>query len=202
MHRNLYLVTFLLFLAGGPTASFAQTNESQPAKTAATAPEVTLPSLLPAATRRDQVLIAGQPSRADLATLKDRGISRVINLRTPTEMQDRNLVPFDEAAILAEAGIEYVVIPIGGTTYPFRPEALEAYAQTLRDAKGEVLLHCASGGRASVLHAAYEVKYLGKTPDEAMRSLESIGAWPLPLERLTGIELKVERRAPKAATAN
>ena len=31
------------------------------------------------------------------------------------------------------------------------------------------------------------------------RSLEPLGGWPLPLERLTGIALKVDRREPEAA---
>ena len=122
----------------------------------------------------------------------------MINLRTPDEMNDRKVVTFDEAALLAGTGVDYVQIPIGGNSYPFRPEALEAYARALQDAQGDVLLHCATGNRASTLHAAWEVKYRGKDPDVAMRELQRFGGWPLPIERLTGIELKVERRAPNA----
>jgi uncharacterized protein (TIGR01244 family) len=152
-------------------------------------------SALDRAVRRGNVLVGGQPSAADLGQLKPRGITRVINLRTPEEMNDRAIVDFDEAALLAGTGIDYVQIPIGGNAHPFRPEALEAYAQALAGAPGEVLLHCASGNRASTLHAAWEVKYRGKDPDTAMRELQPYGNWPLPIERLTGIELKVERRA-------
>jgi uncharacterized protein (TIGR01244 family) len=149
--------------------------------------------------RHGKVLVAGQPSAADIGALRVRGIGRVVNLRTPEEMNNRDVVPFDEAALLAGANVDYVTIPIGGATLPYRPEALEAYAKALEGAQGDVLLHCATGVRASALQAAYEVKYLGRSPDEAMRALEPFGGWPLPLERLTGIELRVERRDAKPA---
>lgn len=167
------------------------------ARAPATASVATPPpkSALDRAARRGNVLVGGQPSAADIALCRPRGITRVVNLRTPEEMNDRAVVDFDEAALLAGAGIDYVQIPIGGNAHPFRPEALEAYAAALESAPGEVFLHCASGNRASTLHAAWEVKYRGKDPDTAMRELQPHGNWPLPIERLTGIELKVERRA-------
>ncbi len=154
-----------------------------------------LRSALDRAARHGNVLVGAQPSAADIGLLKPRGVTRVINLRTPEEMNDRAIVPFDEAALLAGAGVEYVQIPIGGNTYPFRPEALEAYARAIEGAKGDVFLHCTVGNRASTMQAAYEVKYRGKDPDVAMRELQPFGGWPLPIERLTGIELKVQRRA-------
>jgi protein tyrosine phosphatase (PTP) superfamily phosphohydrolase (DUF442 family) len=187
--------TCLLMILGtsGVAAASAQAPTA-PGPTPVSAPAPAPKSALERAVRRGNVLIAGQPSAADLGALRPRGIARVINLRTPEEMNDRSVVPFDEAALLAGSNVDYVVIPIGGANYPLRPEALEAYAKALADAKGEVLLHCASGGRANTLHAAYEVKYLGRDPDEAMRALEPSGGWPLPIERLTGIKLKVELR--------
>ncbi len=186
--------------ATGTAARVPPAPASLPAPAAVPPPPATtaanpLRSVLDRAARHGNVLVGAQPSAADIGLLKPRGITRVINLRTPEEMNDRAVVPFDEAALLAGAGVEYVQIPIGGNTYPFRPEALEAYAKAIEGAKGEVFLHCTSGNRASTLQAAYEVKYRGKDPDVAMRELQPFGGWPLPIERLTGIELKVERRA-------
>jgi len=178
-----------------PVVSPPIASATPPASATASAATAPIKSALDRAARRGNVLVGGQPSAADIALLKPRGITRVINLRTPEEMNDRAVVDFDEAALLAGAGIEYVQIPIGGNAHPFRPEALEAYARALEGAPGEVFLHCASGNRASTLHAAWEVKYRGKDPDTAMRELQPHGNWPLPIERLTGIELKVERRA-------
>ena len=196
---RIVLLCAALAVAGCRTVTPTVTPAVAPAiaPATATASVATTPprSALDRAVRRGNVLVGGQPSASDLAQLKPRGIARVINLRTPEEMNDRAVVDFDEAALLAGAGIEYVQIPIGGNAHPFRPEALEAYARALESAPGEVFLHCASGNRASTLHAAWEVKYRGKDPDTAMRELQPYGNWPLPIERLTGIELKVERRA-------
>jgi hypothetical protein len=36
------------------------------------------------------------------------------------------------------------------------------------------------------------VKYLGKTPEEALPALKPLGGWPLALERLLGRRLTVE----------
>lgn len=142
----------------------------------------------------DRILIAGQPSELDLEQLRQQGVTSVFNLRTSAEMDDRKQVSYDEAALARSLAYDYVQEPVGGADHPFRPEVLEAFKAQLDRSEGKVLLHCASGGRAGVLYAAYAVKYLGQDPDEAMRSLEPLGAWPLPLERLTGIALKVERR--------
>jgi len=187
--------------AAAPVAAPTSAAATVPSLAPTPAPEATAAATAPPrsaldrAARHGNVLIGAQPSVADIGLLKPRGIGRVINLRTPEEMNDPALVALDEAALLAAAGIEYVQIPIGGNAYPFRPEALDAYARALEGAPGEIYLHCATGNRASTLHAAWEVKYRGKDPDTAMRELQPFGNWPLPIERLTGIELKVERRA-------
>lgn len=204
MLRSLFALVVAPLAAGFAVAALAQTGQAPASQSAppATAPAagVAAPrSALDRAVRRGNVLVAGQPSAADIGALRVRGISRVVNLRTAEEMNNRDVVPFDEAALLAGASVEYVTIPIGGTSHPYRPEALEAYAKALEGAPGDVLLHCATGVRASTLQAAYEVKYLGRSPDEAMRALEPFGGWPLPMERLTGIELRVERRDAKPA---
>jgi hypothetical protein len=100
---------------------------------------------------------------------------------------------FDEADLLSKSGIAYGRSPIAGAS-GFNPEALEQFRRFLESGQGKVVLHCASGARASQLIAAYEVKYLGKSPDEALRGLAPFGGWPLPLERLTGIPLQIERK--------
>jgi protein-tyrosine phosphatase len=90
-------------------------------------------------------------------------------------------------------------VPIGGSSHPYRPEAVEALRQRLAAAKGRVLVHCASGGRSSLVWAAYAVKYLGLSPDEAMRTVAQFddSGWSNPLEKLSDIPMVLERRAPK-----
>jgi len=160
----------------------------------AVAPEVTaLPSSRDKALRIGDVIVSAQPSEADLADWRAEGVDRVFNLRTPEEMGDRARVPFDEAQIAQGLGLDYQSQPVGGEAYPFTPEVLEAFAQSMQARPGKVLLHCASGTRAGWLYAAYAVKYLGQSPDQAVRALEPLGHWPLPLEQLIGTPLRLER---------
>ena len=69
------------------------------------------------------VYVAGQPSAEALATLAEEGVTTVINLRTHQEMNNRQVVPFDEAHTIAELGMEYVHIPQGGPQTPYSPLA-------------------------------------------------------------------------------
>lgn len=189
--RHLLAATLLAAL---PCAHAAE----PPATAPAAAPAAATPTPLKTVAR-DRVLIAGQPGEIDLKTLREQGVTTIFNVRTDAEMADRSVVPYDEAALAQELDLAYVQEPIGGTDHPFRPEVLEAFKAELDRSQGKLLLHCATGGRAGLVYAAYAVKYLGQEPDEAMRSLEALGAWPLPLERLTGIPLKVERRGTETA---
>lgn len=158
------------------------------ATTVAAAP----PSALDKLVLHDRVAIAGQPSAEDLRTLAGRGYTHIINVRTPAEMADRESVPFDEQALAAELGLQYQLLPVGGDQ-PFRPEVPGGVYTTLQDPQAKVLLHCASGARASQVYAAYAVQHLGMDVDQALRLTEAFGGWPLPLERMTGIRLKVTR---------
>lgn len=137
------------------------------------------------------IIIAGQPTEADLAAWRAEGVRSIFNVRTPAETADRAVVPFDEAGVAARLGFDYVQHGIAGAQ-GFSPEVLEAFAAAVAASDGPLLLHCGTGARAGLLHAAYAVKYLGRSPDAAMRELEPLGLWPLPLERLTGQPLRLE----------
>lgn len=182
----------LLFVLAALLASACASQATRDAPAAA--PAAPPASAMNAALVRDRIILAGQPTAADLEAWRDQGVTTVINLRTPAEVDDRAVVPYDEAAQAAALGLDYRHQPVGGKAHPYRPEVLEAFAASMAASDGPVLLHCGTGVRAGLLYAAYAVKYLGKSPDEAMRELEPLGLWPLPLEQLTGIELGLERR--------
>ena len=139
-----------------------------------------------------RVAVSAQPTADDLRALATQGYTHIVSVRTQAEMDDRTSVLFDEHALAADLGLTYQLLPIGGDQ-PFRPEVADGLALALKDPQAKVLLHCASGGRASQVYAAYAVKHLGMDPDTALRQAEAFGAWPLPLERMTGIRLKVVR---------
>ena len=138
-----------------------------------------------------RVYIAGQPSQAALARLKERGVTAVVNLRTPAEMADLKQVPFDEAAAVSALGMEYVHIPVNGRDFPYTTEAVDRFASVLVRHSGPVVLHCASGGRVSYLWSAYLIRHRGFSLDVALARGEAIGIAPNPLEGLTGRPVKL-----------
>jgi uncharacterized protein (TIGR01244 family) len=106
----------------------------------------------------DDMFIGGQPTERALRELRAQGVTTVVNLRTPEEMKTR--VPFDEAALIKELGMEYVYIPMRGTAeFPYSPEALKTFGDAMSGAKGKVLLHCTIAWRASHMWAAYLIQY-------------------------------------------
>jgi len=139
------------------------------------------------------VYVAGQPSEQAIRDLQAKGVKTIINLRTQPEMDNRKAVPFDEAALTKELGINYVHVPLGGADTPYTPEALEKVADAIAKADGDVLLHCTVGWRASHMWAAYLVKYKGLSEEEAIRQASEInfnGYTPpdgkLPIDGLLG----------------
>jgi uncharacterized protein (TIGR01244 family) len=104
------------------------------------------------------MFISGQPTERALRDLRGQGVTTVVNLRTPEEMSKR--VPFDEAALVKELGMEYVYLPMRGTSeFPYSPAAVKSFAAAMSGAKGKVLLHCTIAWRASHLWAAYLIQY-------------------------------------------
>lgn len=119
----------------------------------------------------ERVYFAGQPTEADFKLLADRGVQKVINLRTDEEMQR---LGFDEKAAAEAAGLEYVQIPIG------QDEPTEAQIQQimneLEDAENApVLMHCASANRVGYAWSMFRGTRGGVTPDEAIEEGKKIG---------------------------
>ncbi len=142
--------------------------------------------------RDGRVYIGGQPSQAALAALRELGVTAVVNLRTPPEMDDRQRVPYDEAAAVAELGMEYIAIPLGGAEHPYNPEAVDRLAKALADHSGPVLVHCTVGWRASYLWVAYLIREQGFALPDALARGEAIAITPEPLEGLLGRTLTVQ----------
>jgi len=61
----------------------------------------------------EDMFVTGQPTERALRELREQGVTTVVNLRTPEEMT-RN-VKFDEAALVASLGMQYVYLPVRGT---------------------------------------------------------------------------------------
>lgn len=132
------------------------------------------------------VCIASQPSAAALRGFADDGVTVVINLRTDKEMEG---LEYDEAALCAEAGLEYLRIPLGGKDPGYKPEALERFARAMEEHDGKALIHCASGGRATHMYVAYLIQSRGYSLDDAYAVGLKLRYQPLPVGQLLDREI-------------
>jgi uncharacterized protein (TIGR01244 family) len=141
--------------------------------------------------RDGRVYVAGQPSADALRRFHELGVTAIVNLRTQAEMDDRERVPYDEAALAAELGMEYVHLPIGGDDQPFRPGVLDGLRDVFARHAGPVLLHCTVAWRAGNVWMAYLVREEGFTLDEAVARGKAMEFGDEPLELLLGRPLKL-----------
>jgi uncharacterized protein (TIGR01244 family) len=108
----------------------------------------------------DKLFIACQPlSSVAIKKLKRLGLTTIVNIRTTQEVTNSKLTPIDESALSAALGLKYVHLPSGGEDTPYNPATVTAFARVMAAADGKVLLHCASGRRASHLWVAYLLNY-------------------------------------------
>lgn len=146
--------------------------------------------------RYGDLYIASQPDEAGLARMAEAGVTVVINLRTPAEMER---LSFDAAAAVEQLGMRYVHVPQGGSEYPASPAVLDRVAEAIADADGApVLLHCASSARASHMFAAWLYREQQLTLNEAIHQAREIGFGMLRVESLLGTPFTMDIPASAA----
>lgn len=121
----------------------------------------------------DDMFIGGQPTERALRELKAQGVTTVVNLRSPQEMEQA--VKFDEAGLVKSLGMKYVWLPMRGSAdLPYAPKAVKDFAAAMKAADGKVLLHCTVAWRASHLWAAYLIQERGVPDSLALKYTRSI----------------------------
>ncbi len=150
----------------------------------------------------DDLFIAGQPTERGLREAKARGVTTIVNLRTPPEMAR---VGFDEAALAAQLGMTYVYLPVrGDSAMPYAPATVARFASTMEHANGKVLLHCTVAWRASHLWAAYLITDRGVDVPAALANARAINLGDAdprmsgrqPVEQFLDRDLPQLKRAP------
>lgn len=105
---------------------------------------------------------SGQPDEAALEEAKKSGVSVVINLRDPSELD------WDEAAAVEALGMRYYNVPVPGGK-PFERAAFERIHElVMENHDTQVLVHCSSSNRAGAWLAAHVVEDHGQSFDEAL----------------------------------
>lgn len=110
-----------------------------------------------------QLLTAGQPTADDFRTMAAAGLKHVVNLRPPAEDAG-----FDEAALAAQLGLRYTLIPVAGPADITEDNARKLDA-ALAAAPGEpTLVHCASSNRVGALFALRAAWVQGRSTEDAL----------------------------------
>ena len=97
------------------------------------------------------------------------GVGTVINLRPDAELAGR-----DEAAEVRAAGMAYHQIPVAGADGLTAENADRLWA-LLKDAKGPVVVHCASGNRVGALLSIGAWRQGGMSPRQALEFGKAAG---------------------------
>ena len=115
------------------------------------------------------LFLAGQPSEADFKILKQRKITRVITLRTDSEIE------WDEAAVARAVGMIYTKIQISGLA-AMNDKAFDAVRKQLKiGEKTGTLLHCASANRVGAVWLVYRVLDQGVELEKAVKEAKEVG---------------------------
>ncbi|MBP0447802.1 protein tyrosine phosphatase family protein [Roseomonas sp. SSH11] len=112
------------------------------------------------------------PTREELERLAQEGFRSVVNLRTPGE-PNQPLSPDAEGEAAREVGLDYAHIPVAPTGP--RPEQVDEFRQKLSDLPGPVLIHCASGKRASVFGVLGLAMEEGLSGEEGLSRARALG---------------------------
>lgn len=140
----------------------------------------------------EQLTIGGQFDAADIDALSDAGVTRVVNFRTPSEIEK---LDFDEENLLNEAGIAYSALPLGGDDFAYNPSYVSRLDEIIaNNPNDKILLHCGSGYRASVVTVAWLVQNQGMPLADALQY--AVGWWPLKLEEVMDTRFELEPVLP------
>ncbi len=107
------------------------------------------------------LVCAGQPDPQGFREAAAQGFTAVANLRPEEEME------WDEAALMAELGMDYLHLPVASPADLSRDNARRLNRWMAGHAQHKVLVHCASSNRVGAL-LALAAWLDGSTPEEAI----------------------------------
>jgi uncharacterized protein (TIGR01244 family) len=123
-----------------------------------------------------RITTSGQPTEAQLAEIRDLGVTHVVNLALHSH---EDALP-DEAASVSALGMAYVHIPVE-FDHPTEAHYAEFCAAMAAVGPGPVHVHCIINARVSAFLYRYRRDHLGVSEDEARAAMETIwrpgGVW-------------------------
>lgn len=175
MSKASLLLAFLPFLAGSCSSSEPyENNEIQsmrPAYQSEGLPQRV--DIMNYTILSSQVAGGGAISAEQVATLPSKGYTTIISLRSERESGVK-----EEMAAADAAGLNYVSVPVGGRDFTL--EHAKQVSDAIAASSGNVLLHCASGGRVSAVWALTRAIDEGLSPEAAGQVAAKEGCRPIP----------------------
>ena len=115
------------------------------------------------------LLLAGQFPAEDIATIKDRGIKRIISLRTEGELD------WDEESSVKSADLEFVVVPFREPE-ELTDEVFDRLRELLADDEAPAtMLHCGSANRVGAVWLPFRVLEQDVPLEQALEEAKKIG---------------------------
>lgn len=179
-HRKelgVYAALATLTLVVLATASCSETREDTGQKDRSAVPGAATGTTLEAAelgeTRNVHAigknLLCGQPTEAEFAIAKERGIQVVVNLRTDGE------IDWDEAAVVEQLGLEYEHIPFRAPE-TLTDEVFDNVRDVMRQADEKpVMIHCGSANRVGAVWLTHRVLDEDVPLEQATEEAKEVG---------------------------
>ena len=127
--------------------------------------------------RRDaRITLSGQPSEAELAELRDQGVSHIVNLGPHSNKGALD----DEPGTVAALGLEYIYIPVDFDN-PTEDD-FSNFCKVLKDLEGHrIHVHCIYNARVSAFFYRHARAGLGGSVKDAFSLMDGIwrpgGVW-------------------------
>tara|TARA_R110002073_G_scaffold69905_2_gene173172 strand:- start:643 stop:1287 length:645 start_codon:yes stop_codon:yes gene_type:complete len=120
--------------------------------------------------RFGNVILAGQPDQELFSEFKQRGITTVLTLREPVELE------WDEKQVAESAGLRFFQLPVQGPD-DLSPEMFDKSLEIIRSAKDDekVLVHCAAASRVGAVWMAHRIIDGKLSVDEARKEARQVG---------------------------
>ena len=119
------------------------------------------------------LVVADQPTAAELEALRAEGFAGVVNLRNDGE-PEQPLSTFAEGEAVRALGMDYLHQGVGGGPLPESTvSAVSAFLDA--HASDKVLIHCRKGGRAAALVLLHHALAEGWNPAEAVAKGRALG---------------------------
>ena len=121
----------------------------------------------------ENLYVGGQISLQDFATIKESGITTIINNR-PDDEEPGQLGAEEAKEMASEHGIAYHYLPMANGQ-PLPPSLVDDFKKVLDSTDGGILAHCRSGMRSSFIWALGQIPVGEISVDDAISKAQNAG---------------------------